>query len=329
VKGRRIFAVAIAGIIALVAALILGPHENEPEYNGRKLSEWLHFYRFPDSAPWPKGSDQGNAAFEARRRDVPIEARKAIQHIGTNAIPFLIQRIGAKHTTQSRIVWHAIKWKPTRWAISPLERHLVRTAEATWEAVSGFEILGETASAAVPDLTRLLDSNDFAGQFPPPVTPPPAAALLFIGKPGLPPVLRYAANPTNAWRNMVVRSLCSAADRLGTNAVLLLPTLIAGLSDPNNTVACSCAQALGRINAEPELVVPALIKAMNGTVQSLVVFAIQALRSKGPAAKAAVPDLLKLRDDPNPTIRDAVEAALMEIEGSGGAARPVKDLQTR
>src|SRR4051812_12829515 len=63
---RRVVRIVLTGVVVVAAVVLLWPRgEREPEYQGKKLSEWI--------------GDEGNP----RQAD-------AVRHIGTNALPFLI-----------------------------------------------------------------------------------------------------------------------------------------------------------------------------------------------------------------------------------------------
>src|SRR5438270_12088434 len=74
VKPRRGISVAVLATVALVVLAVASwPGEREPEYKGKKLSEWLLAYR--DGLT---------------NRVVQEEAAKAVRQIGTNSLPFLV-----------------------------------------------------------------------------------------------------------------------------------------------------------------------------------------------------------------------------------------------
>src|SRR5881394_1272641 len=75
VKRRRKLLIILTGVfVTAVLAVVLWPREREPEYQGKKLSEWL------------RGGSQKPAVPEA---DIVF----AVNQIGTNALPFLVKWI--------------------------------------------------------------------------------------------------------------------------------------------------------------------------------------------------------------------------------------------
>src|SRR5262245_49863965 len=75
-KRRRILLTLAVVFIAGIAAVVLWPGEREPEYQGKKLSEWLRQY--VKASP---GSAQES------------EAAAAVLKIGTNGIPLYVKWI--------------------------------------------------------------------------------------------------------------------------------------------------------------------------------------------------------------------------------------------
>src|SRR5438309_3917153 len=80
-KKRRTIWVAATAVVALImAGFVLWPAEPEPTYQGKKLSHWL--------IPGPTFS----TAMSGRTitwRTAPN--RDALEHIGTNTLPFLLK----------------------------------------------------------------------------------------------------------------------------------------------------------------------------------------------------------------------------------------------
>jgi len=117
------------GVVGGVTAL-LWPGEREPEYNGKKLSEWV------------LALDLG-AFFRGDSRD------EAIQHIGTNGLPFLIKWIGYEEPA-----W--VGRLP-----APVDRLLGLKAAGRPKyrlaglSVLAFQLLGTNAAPAIPELVRL------------------------------------------------------------------------------------------------------------------------------------------------------------------------------
>ena len=87
VKPRWMIA-SIAAILAAVLAAAFWPGEKEPEYQGKKLSEWLQGYNGPQAT----GFYRGEVWVEWVPQDEQSQAvDNAIQAIGTNGLPLLIK----------------------------------------------------------------------------------------------------------------------------------------------------------------------------------------------------------------------------------------------
>src|SRR5262245_48687478 len=72
-KRRRILLLLLGSVVAVALAILFWPREREPEYNGVSLSAWLD---------------------RTRGRRFDDEFAKAIDHIGTNALPILLRSVG-------------------------------------------------------------------------------------------------------------------------------------------------------------------------------------------------------------------------------------------
>src|SRR5438105_3314 len=72
VKRRSVIVALIGCVMAAIVMAIVWPRNREPEYGGKRLSEWL-------------------GAYEASPSD---EAQVAVRRIGTNALPWLLRWCG-------------------------------------------------------------------------------------------------------------------------------------------------------------------------------------------------------------------------------------------
>jgi hypothetical protein len=302
-KGRAVMALAVAA--AAVAIIMATALSGEPEYKGKRLSQWLQIY-----------SDNYNAElFDGiEARNAKLEAREAVLQIGTKAIPWLTKWIGVENRPPIRDQLSAIRWAPANRALGRFWRYMDRIGEKASYAPLGFEILGDRAKGAVPGLTRLLVSTNPTNQYPRPMIPRPAEALGWIGKEGLPALANYVADPSNGRdRAAVVGFLSYVSDRLGTNANFLAPVLVSGLQETNTYMAIPCAVALRRLRVDPETVAPALIKTLSSDDRGLVMNVISALKEKGQQAESAVPALMELVNGPDGSIGKAAGAAVRVI----------------
>src|ERR1041385_2280437 len=75
VKRRSVLLPLAAIFIGAIAIISLRPGEREPEYQGKKLSEWLLAYHHPWESVDPSST----------------RAAEAVRTIGTNAVPCLVK----------------------------------------------------------------------------------------------------------------------------------------------------------------------------------------------------------------------------------------------
>ena len=138
-KRWTIFIMAGCVMAALIAMLPF-PTKREPEHGGRKLREWLKLYvqssnRFTDGQ----------------------EAAEAVRHIGTNALPWLLEWIDYEPAGWKRALATnapAAAQRPGYFRSAYL-RLLHRPADdLNWLGRFGFEILGPQARPALPEVQR-------------------------------------------------------------------------------------------------------------------------------------------------------------------------------
>jgi len=205
----------------------------EPRYQGRLLSGWLSLYHANLEAPPP----------------INFQVVEAVRHIGTNALPWLLQWIRSEQPGSARL------------------------------GIQGIGFLGAEANVAIPELTRLVD-----GWRSPSAWSNAISALALLYKDGLPPLLPAATNMAAplGYRLTAVKAIgrmgmhmngmgCLAA--LGTNAPLAVPVLIRCLQDEDWRVAAEAATGLGDYTLEPGLAVPALVSCLLSRTNPLVRFA--------------------------------------------------------
>jgi len=279
---------ALVGLGILIGGIVLlSKPEREPEYGGKKLSEWVE--RLPPYH-W---------------EEIPAEAAVAIRHTGTNALPYLLGWI-AWDPSRWKTGYHEMKgtllneWSPT-W-MSDDRRYLrsMKTARA-------FQVLGRTANGAVPELTRLLnDSNAPALRWD-----RAAQALGYIGKDAL-PVLLAASTNTTFYNN---RSFAlTGIGFMGTDARPAIPTLIQLLSHADGGVAEASVRVLGELKLEPGLVLPALVQSLQDPRSHIRYAAASSLGLFEADAEAALPALVKALEDHDATLRFFATNSVRQIK---------------
>jgi len=166
-KGCCVIAVVAVALALLPVCRFLLPPK-EPVWGGRRLSAWL--------------ADLDGDTLEARAR-----ARDAIREIGTNALPFLIQRLRVPNRKRDSL---DLK---TRWGLiellekqSLVKLHIPLPHDPRHQALAAIDALAPAASGALPTLEGLLHEN-----------PPDTRALCVIariGSAGVPVLLRALTN---------------------------------------------------------------------------------------------------------------------------------------
>ncbi len=286
---RRLLLVLLTVGLVVGLTVLVWHGRKEPGYQGKLLSEWLKAYR-------PLG---GTAPGSQKAAD-------AVRHIGTNALPFLVSWIEDQQNTppwRARLLSYA--WKPgspgREILLETILNREVRGTRAAW----GFEILGEAAAPAIPDLVRV------ANQGNPGSSPAATAALAYLGKDGLLPLLALMTNSSSLVRYQANLS-APQMEYLGTKARPGVVMLIHYLGDPD--VATSAAEVPGWLQLESDITVPALAECCRRPSKpDLRRAAVFGLLMFGPSARPAVPKLLKMLDDPSVDVRSMATNALQRI----------------
>jgi hypothetical protein len=295
---RRLLLVLLtAGFVVGLAALVWHS-QREPSYQGTSLSEWLRTHT-PTGALTPEPSQR---------------AAEAVRHIGTNGLPFLVSWI---EDYQNPSPWRArllsYSGKPGSPGRGILFETIAKPEVRVGLALRGFEILGEAAAPAIPELVRV------ANQGNPPTSPLATTALAFLGKDALPPLLALMTNSTWMVRKEATSSAMQSVVQiqdLNTNRKPGVVLLMRYLSDPR--LAPSAAEVLGRLGRESDISVPALAECTRSSNQDLRMAAVISLGTFGASARPAVPQLLKLLDDPSADVRNEATNALQKIAADAG-----------
>ncbi len=283
-RWRRIFLLLIGcGVLAVLVLMIIGG-DREPEYDGKTLSEWL----------WEHSRGQHTA-----------EAEKAVNQIGTRALPWLVSWTGYEYPAWKIELDRRIFKMPE--PLRGVARRLVRRNRGLQLlGLEGFRILRSRASPAVPELARLMTNWTrvvaSAGA---------AAGLASIGEAGLPPLvdaLTNAATPS-PWRCRTAMLI----GFMGTNASAAVPVLVRCMKDREEAVAEGAADALGALGVEPGLVVRALADGTTDSRPLVRASAARALGGLGPQARSAIECLVHALGDPDHAMREEATNALLKI----------------
>jgi hypothetical protein len=208
------------------------PGEREPEYNGKKLSEWLQICTRPSDDRW-------------------LQAEDAVRHIGTNGLPWLIKWME----------YESPKWKGETaswkvWRILPRQLYrLVYSKEfQSLQAEEGFRILAPTSTQISAELACLLD------EWPRKSSHRALMTVGHLGPAGLPILFKVATN-----RTALATLRCAALEEIGlvcakertkaeqnlsTNNIPLVPGLVRCLEEPEPNIRVAVTNALLKITPE-------------------------------------------------------------------------------
>lgn len=204
----------LAGIFVALLCVIFHPFElrqQELEYQGKKLADWAReidrsdFFRLPAYQQRPKQN---------------AEAIAAIRHIGTNALPVVLDLLTAKDS------W--FKMKLEEWAQwynyhdwPNQRRHPIYIKSAGEKQFAGVNIiwaLGDKAKPIVPDLIQLLQSKD--GE----VAEDAMLALPGVGTNAILPLIELLNDPNEDIQTRAATSLGYFGRQ--TNSVVCAPMIV-------------------------------------------------------------------------------------------------------
>jgi hypothetical protein len=144
VRRRRIIIVLAACVLVGIGIVAFWLAEREPEYKGKKLSTWLKIY-------YKDGSGEVGAA----QRD----AAEAVRHIGTNAIPSLLNWLRYRDPLWKKQLRKMIGPTSQRTQIATA-LDLPRDHGLDISTLNAFKILGPQAAPAVPELIRFVQDTN-------------------------------------------------------------------------------------------------------------------------------------------------------------------------
>jgi hypothetical protein len=248
-KGRGLW----LSLLAVVALLGLGvwllrPHE--PRYEGRSLSAWLDDLSGP---PWARVRAQAktvrlpptrvaNFTLSPEEEACRQKAIKALDAMGSNALPCLLEQMKTKDSTVKQTLMNLC----SRQSIFPIYFRNARERGA--QAVQGICAIGKPA---MPILEQFLDEKDLALQA--------AAGLARIGPEALHPLMRALTNDSKMVRNLAVAGI----SRMQSEAARIVPAMIERLSDGDAVHRKNAAIILGHFGSEAKPAVRSLLKMLN------------------------------------------------------------------
>jgi hypothetical protein len=282
-----VFGLMAAGVVAF----LVWPGEREPEYKGKKLSEWLRLHQATRGTPADR------------------EAISALEHIGTNAIPMMLEWLRYEPSAGTKAVYAFADRLPHRLASNRIVRRLsgldkferARMAEATL-----CHLGPEATRSVIPELVRMMANPSIL------VSLRAICALPTFGKEVLGPMLTAVSN-TNHPQRCVIADMIPCIRGLGTNGDLAVPVLLECIRDRDSALAESALESLGKLGRKPQIVVPVLIDFLMNTNMAIRYKAIEALAGFGTNAQPAVPALFKLLEDKNGLMQFVANRTLMQV----------------
>ncbi len=322
-------------VVTLVIAFVYATRENDPVYEGKRLSEHLQrlqglgisFGGVNSSPP-----DGRNGPSVTHSDD--LTTLYAIDAVGTNALPMLTRMLS---TRDSRIkIW--IQSMADQHKV--IRRFIPDNRNRAWARQIGglvaFSRLGPQAATAIPDIIPLLNDPDTAMSA--------MVALRHIR----PEREKDILSLTNVFRIQTLPRPGGPVGLLPSSAILVLstfgnkasnttPLLIECLTSTNEYIHSSAAVALARLGAAPEKMVPLIIAnlskinpppltflgpggPMSNREQLMmsamnVQLSIWALGEYGHHASNALPILSILEQHPISEVKRAARAATAKIRG--------------
>jgi hypothetical protein len=285
-------------VLAAIGVVAFWPGEREPEYNGKKLSEWL---MVAASQGWDEPDSPET-----------MEALAAVRSIGTNALPCLVKWIQFEQP----------KWrKDILGAYRKFPQALYRDSNALWllghdercrrVAPLGFAILSTNAAASVPELVRVVRTSQSADARDAAIW-----ATAHIGKDGFPVLLAALEDRKTSDKAAVCISQMSQAGsdisraipglllldhqthklaaqypgfahvywipRVDQNFRDMIPSLANCLHHTNSDVRAEAAYALGMLGDRSLPMVPALRGVIDDRVIAVQKAAVEALEKIAP-----------------------------------------------
>jgi HEAT repeat protein len=286
---------------------------NQPTYQGIALDRWAEMFHNPygkEPASWIPNHQR--CAY----------ARDAIKHIGTNGVPWLLDRLGRTRPTWSeKAVYRLSYWlfKAPRKIVpyqcyAAVERYATaledRARDRSLQACEAFAALNVDATPFIPLLLRI--AHDSTSRYR---AWDATLALGYIGTNAIPALLELLTTKGHPSREAAAEVFAQFPE-ITENAMVAVPALVQCLDDPNTTTAYFAACALRNIPADPSAVVPALTRALRRPESDIRAASAEALAHFGQGAQAALPALLDALTETNSEVRHDAANAIEKIAPS-------------
>ncbi len=289
VRRRRVIFIILATCILVgIGVSAFWPGEKEPEYNGKKLSEWVR----------ATGGYEGGGEAELH------QAFAAVDHIGTSALPFLVKWIRQGYPTRSQRI--AAFWWQTIEKVGIKRGHSRPDIPLNYHSAIVLGAFGTNASSVIPALIQVMRDPASSAY----TVGLASYALSQTGEKGVTEVIRFVRDRDQSNRASGISSLASVEQ----NAAPALETLMECIEDPDEQVALEVTRALFIDHPETDKRVAILRKGASGHRARIRYESIQCLASyQGSKAAAAIPELTQALRDADAAVRKAATNLLSEI----------------
>lgn len=252
-------ATLLLALLGVVVWLVLFPREGEPDpvYQGRPLSAWLDDYMVPGPRMSVKGREAANAA---------------VRHLGTNAFPMLLRRLGTKDAPVMDGFYELLKKQHF------IKIHHLIARHRRMEALLAFDALGAEGKGAVPALIELYEQRSSQSRAM------VAAVIGSIGpeaKAAVPVLLSDALGGSDVFTR---HGDILALGRIHSEPQQVVPALVNCLSSPDAKIRSYAALALVEFGADARSAVPKLIGLLTDGTPEVRNAAGAALRQIDPEA---------------------------------------------
>jgi hypothetical protein len=277
-----------------IGVVAFWPGEREPEYNGKKLSEWVQPYS------WRYDDDEKTNHLISKKRQA---ADDAMQQMGTNALHWLVRWIAyeppAWQTGVQRLVWKI--------PAEPIRDWCVKDEQLRSDAKDALVAMGTNAAAAVPELAHVVKTSrnrDARG----------AAmwALGYMGKDGFPCLLEALDDQkANDWAALCIMQMAQT----GVDVSSAIPGLLLVDRETHKfrTAFPEHYYFVPPMHQNPQNIIPALTNCLRHTNSDVRAEAAHALGLIGERALPTVPALKEALDDRVIAVQEAAIAALERI----------------
>jgi len=331
---RNILVVVLLLLVAGTALYL--SHDNDPVFQGKRLSKHLEAFG-ANGISYGRVSDDGFVSVPGVTPHCSDQhAGEALEKVGTNALPMLVQMLKSQDTRLQRWIWETVDGQPLLKKVIPIKPTNAKFARRL-QGLAALHKLGPRAAPAIPRIIPLLEDPDYAL--------PAIAALISIHPEresdilSLTNVLRIQATSiSGAPPELNYYAAFLGLSSFGPKARAATPILLSSMGSTNARVRGSAAMALARVGAPADQVVPLILADISKTNppawrptipptaasiaqerqwmedHQRINMEIWALAEYGAKAQQALPILSNLLSDPSRNVQGAAEEVIRKIK---------------